>query len=193
MDVVAEGRVGVDGLDDLAGKVARMAGGEANAANARDLANGDKQFGEGQLPFRVPVAVDVLAKQLNLGVAEVGDAAGLGKNRGAGPAALLAARIRDHAVGTELVAALDDGDVAAVGVLAGGELGLEGLVGLAVIEAGDSGLPCLEADEHLGQLAVGCRPGDERDVGRALEDLFALLLGDAAEHAKALAGLWSFL
>ena len=44
-----------------------------------------------------------------------------------------------------------------------------------------------EADEHLGQLAVGGRTGDERDVGGALEDLLAFLLGDAAEDGELLA------
>jgi hypothetical protein len=33
---------------------------------------------------------------------------------------------------------------------------------------------------------VRSRPGDQRNVGRALEDLFALLLGDAAQNGKAL-------
>ena len=103
-------------------------------------------------------------------------------------------RVYGHdAVGAELVAALDDGDVAAVGVLAGGELGLEGLVGLAVVEAGDAGLAGFKAAEHLGQLAVRGGAGDERHIGRSLEDLFALLLGDATEHAEALAGFVQLL
>ena len=102
-------------------------------------------------------------------------------------AALLAARVRHHAVGAELVAAFDDGDVAAVGVLAGGELGLEGLVGLAVVEAGDAGLAGFKPGEHLGQFAVGGRTRDQRDVRRALEDLLALLLRHAAQHGEALA------
>ncbi len=126
---------GVDGLDDVAGEVARVAGGEAHAPDAGHLANGSQQLGEAQLPFRVAIAVHVLAQQLNLGVAQVGDAPRLGEHRGRTAAALLAARVRDDAVGAELVAAFDDGDVAAVGILARGELGLEGLVGLAVVEA----------------------------------------------------------
>ncbi len=83
MDMVAEGGIGVDGLDNVAGKVARMAGGEADAADSGDLAHGGQQFGEAQLPFRVAVAVHVLAQQLNLGIAQVGDAARLGEHRGA--------------------------------------------------------------------------------------------------------------
>ncbi len=53
--------------------------------------------------------------------------------------------------------------------------------------------PASRRAEHLGQLAIGGRPRDQRDVGRALEDLFAFLLGDAAEHAEALAGLVQLL
>ncbi len=48
-----------------------------------DLSDGHQQFSEGQLPFRVAIAVDVLTEELNLGIAEVGDAARLGKNRSA--------------------------------------------------------------------------------------------------------------
>ena len=151
-------------------------------------ADGDEEFGEGSLPFRVAIAVDVLAEELDLGVAEVGDAAGFFEHGGRGAAALFAAGVGDDAVGAELVATLDDGDVAAVGVLAGGELGFEGFVGLAVVEAGDAVFAGFKAGEHLGELAVGGRAGDERDVGRPLEDLFAFLLGDAAENGEALAG-----
>ncbi len=69
---------------------------------------------------------------------------------------------------------------------AGGELGLEGLVGLAIVEPGDAVGARLDLHQHRRQVAVRSRAGDQRDVGRALEDLFALLLGDAAEHGEAL-------
>ena len=139
MDVVAEGGYGVDGFDDVAGKVAGVAGHEADAADAGHLGHGDEQFGEAKLPFRITVAVDVLAEELNLGIAQIGDAAGLCEDRREAAAALLAARVRHDAIGAELVAAFNDGDVAAVGVLPGGEFGFEGLIGLAVVEAGDAG------------------------------------------------------
>lgn len=80
--VVAEGGHGVDGFDDVTGEVARVARGEANAADAGDLADSGEEFGEAQLPFRVPVAVDVLAEELDLGVAEVGDAPRFVEHRG---------------------------------------------------------------------------------------------------------------
>ena len=43
MDVIAERGKGVDSLDDVAGKVARMAGGEADAPDAWNLADGGQQ------------------------------------------------------------------------------------------------------------------------------------------------------
>ena len=193
MHVIAEGRIGVDGFDDVPREIAGMAGGEANAADARDLADGREQFGEAQLPFRIAVAVDVLAEELDLGVSLVGDAARFREHRDRSAAALFAARVRDHAVGAELVAAFDDGDVSAVGILARGEFRLEGLVGLPVVESSDAVLASFEAAEHLREFAVGGRSGDERDVGRSLEDLLAFLLGNAAKHAKALAGLVQLL
>ena len=78
--VVAESRSGVDGLDNVAGKVAGVAGGEANAANAGDFGDGDQELRKGALPFRVAIAVDVLAEELDLGIAEIGDAARLLEN-----------------------------------------------------------------------------------------------------------------
>ena len=185
--MVAECGHSIDGLDNIAGKVARVAGRKAHPADARNLPDGGQQFGEAPLPFRVAVAVHILAEELNLRVALVGDAPRLRQHGSRPAAALLAPGIRHHAVGAELVASLDDGDVAAIGVLAGGELGLEGLVGLAVVQAGDARLACLQARQHLRQFAVGGRAGDQRDIRRTLEDLFALLLRHAAQHGKALA------
>jgi hypothetical protein len=130
------------------------------------------------------IGVDVLAEKLNLGKARIGHANGLVENRVRGAAALLAARVGDDAVGAELVAAFDDGDVATMRIGAGDEWRLEGLIGLAVVKAGDALLPCFEAGEHVGEIAIGGRAGDERDVGRLVENLFALLLGDAAEDGK---------
>ena len=125
------------------------------------FAYGGEEFGEGALAGGVAVAVDVLAEELDLGEAGLGDALGFGEDGGGGAAALFAAGVGDDAVGAELVAAFDDGDVAAVGVGAGGEFGVEGLVGLAVVEAGDAGLAGFEAGEHVGKVAVAGGAGDD--------------------------------
>ena len=114
------------------------------------FAYGGEEFGEGELAGGVAVGVDVLAEELDLGEAEVGHLAGFDEDGGGGAGALFAAGVGDDAVGAEFVAAFDDGDVAAVGVGAGGELGLEGHVGLAVVEAGDAGFAGFEAGEHVG-------------------------------------------
>ncbi len=71
-----------------------------------------------------------------------------------------------------------------MGVGAGGELGLEGEVGLAVVEAGDAGFAGFEAGEHVGQVAIGGGAGDDRDVGGLVEDVLAFLLGDAADDGE---------
>ena len=66
---------------------------------------------------------------------------------------------------------------------AGGELGFKGHAALAVIESGGA-LPGLYLHQHLRQIAVAGGAGDERNVGRALEYLFALLLGDTANDGE---------
>ena len=84
---------------------------------------------------------------------------------GRGPAALFAARVRNHAVGAELVAALDDGDVSAMRIGARGKLRLEGLVGLAVVEPGNALLPSLQPRQHLRQIAIGRGPATSETYG----------------------------
>ena len=121
---------------------------------------------------------------MDVGVAEVGHLAGFDEDGGGGAGALFAAGVGDDAVGAELIAAFNDCDVSAVGVGAGGEVGLEGEVGLAVVEAGDAGFAGFEAGEHLWEVAVGGGPGDEGDVGGFFEDALAFLLGDAAEDGE---------
>ena len=69
---------------------------------------------------------------------------------------------------------------------AGGELGFESLIGLAIVEPGDACLPGFDLHQHLGQIAVRSRTGNQRHIGRALENLLAFLLGDAAQHAERL-------
>src|SRR5664279_6544896 len=108
------------------------------------------------------------------------------KDRLRSTAAFLAASVRDHAIGAELIAALNDGDVSPVRVGAGGEFGLESLVGLAIIKTRDAIGARFNLNQHGRQVAIRRRPGHQRDVGRALEDLLALLLGDTAKNGEAL-------
>src|SRR6185437_1160437 len=184
--MIAKSRRGVDGRNDITSEVARMAGGEANAPDSRDLGHRGEQLGEAALALRIAVAIHVLAQELDFRIAQVGDAPRLIENGTRGTAALFAARERHYAIGAELVASLDDGDVAAVRVLAGREFGFESLLGLAVVQAGNARLTRLKPRQHLRQAAVRSRTGNQRDIGRAVEDFFALLLGHAAQHAETL-------
>ena len=102
--MVAEGGNGVDGLDDIAGEVARVAGHKTHPADARRLAHGGQQLREAPLPFRVAVAVHILAQELNLGIALLGNPPRLGQHRSRLAAAFFAPGVRHHAVGAELVA-----------------------------------------------------------------------------------------
>ncbi len=113
--------------------------------------------------------------------------AGFRENRGRGAAALLASRVGNNAIGAELVASFDNGDVAAVRVGARGKLGFESLFGLAVVETGDARLPCLQPAQHLRQFAIGGRSGNQRNIGSALEDPLPFLLRHAAQNDKAFA------
>ncbi len=67
------------------------------------------------------------------------------------------------------------------------ELGLERLLGLAIVEAGNVLASLLQLHQHLRKLVIRRGTGNDRHIRRALEDAFALLLGDAAEHGEALA------
>src|SRR5277367_4398448 len=186
MYVVTERRNGVDGLDNVACEIARMRGRKAHPPYAGDLPDCGQQLREAPLPFRIAIRIDILAEQLNLGVSGVGHALRLGQHRRRCPAALLAARVRNHAVGAELVAALDDRDVSPVGIRARSKLRLEGLFGLAVVEPGNALRSLLQLYQHLRKSVIRSRAGDDGDVRRTLEDPLALLLRHASEHSKAL-------
>src|SRR5580658_6363673 len=106
MDVIAKRGIFLNRVDDFLDEIARVRGGEADAADAGDLADVVEQRRE--VPGggrRIAVAVHVLAEQLNFGVAGRGDLPGFGDYRSAGAAALRPASERDHAVGAGFVAA----------------------------------------------------------------------------------------
>src|ERR1035438_457076 len=114
MHVVAERRDRINRVDDVLGEVPWMRGGEANPADARQFPDGSQQFGESLSSGRVVVRIYVLPEQLNVGVAGAGHAGGFVKHRPRGAAALFAASVRHHAIGAELIAALDNGNVSAM-------------------------------------------------------------------------------
>ena len=95
-----------------------------------------------------------MPEQLNISEALLGHPGGFAQDRFRSPAALLAARIRHHAVGTEFVAALDDRDVSAMWIAARGELGFKRLISFAIVKAGNAMLARFEFLEHLRQVAI---------------------------------------
>src|SRR4029077_17440821 len=88
----------------------------------------------------------------------------------------------DDAVGAELVAAFDDGDVSTMRIGARRELSLETFIGLTVVESCRA-FPCFDLDQHLRQVAVRGGSADQRNMRRPLKNLFPFLLSDAAQHA----------
>ena len=54
-------------------------------------------------------------------------------------------------------------------------------------------VPCLDLHQHLGQVAIRGRTTNHGNVRGALENPFAFLLRDAAQHAKDFALLLIFL
>src|SRR5205823_5296803 len=145
---------------------------------------GGQQLRKGLFAGRITIGIYVLPQELNVGVARLGHATGFLEHRMGGTAALFTAGVRHDTEGAEFVAAFDDGDVSALRIAAGGELGLESLVGLAVIESGYSPVPCLELDKHLWQIAIGCRTAHQRDVGRPFKNFLAFLLSHTAQDAE---------
>ena len=67
------------------------------------------------------------------------------------------------------------------------KLGFEGLFCLTVIQSGDARLPCLQANQHLRQFAVGSRSRDHGNIRSALEDFFPFLLRHAPQDHEAFA------
>lgn len=177
----------VDGFHDVTGEVTGMRGRETDAADSGDVANGGQELSKGEATGRITPGVHVLPKKLNVGKPLIRHAARFDKHRGGGAGALFTAGVRNDTIGAELVASLDDGDIAAVRIGSCREFGIEGLVGLAIVKASDAVLAGFEAGDHLRKITIGCGPGHERDIGSTLKDALSLLLGDTAENAKLLA------
>src|SRR5712692_866660 len=142
VDVIAEGGDGIDGCNDVTAKISGMGSCESYALDSGDFPHRGQQFCERLLPCRILVGIHVLPEQLDFAIALVRHLAGFGEHRIRGPAALLATGERNHTISAEFVAALNDGDVSPVRIGAGGEFGFETLVGLTVIQAGYTAVPC---------------------------------------------------
>src|SRR6266567_6985629 len=150
MHVIAQRRHRVYRIDDVFAKIPRMRSCEAHPANAGNFGHRSQELSEALLPCRIAIGIHILSKQLNFGIAELGHLPRLRQHGLRCPAALFAARERYYAVSAKLVAAFNNGDVSAMRIGTGCELGLETLVGFAVVESGDArALPCLELRFYL--------------------------------------------
>ncbi len=98
-------------------------------------------------------------------------------------AAFRAARERNYAVGAGLVAALNDGDVGPVRIVAARKRRIECLVRIQA-QPGDAAISLLQLYQHLRQFGVAGGPGHQADVGSTIENRFALLLCDAAKNSE---------
>src|SRR6185437_8237375 len=126
MNVVAESGGRVDGVDDVAREIVGMRSHKAHAANPGDFRNGAQQFHKSEMPRRgIAIRVDSLAEELDFGVAAVDKAADFVEDSGAGAAALRTARVRHDAISARVVAALDDGQIGAKGIVAWRDFGFE--------------------------------------------------------------------
>ena len=154
VNVVAERGSRVNRLDNLAREIVRMRSGEPHAADARDGGDGVEQIHEIHAAGRgVTVGIDGLAEQLNFGVAGIGQAADFRENRIAAAAAFRAACVWDDAVGAGIVAALNDGEIGAKGIVAARDFGFESFLGIEV-EAGDAASAGFKLGNEIGEPAV---------------------------------------
>src|SRR5580704_2452772 len=140
------------------------------------------------MPIRgIAIGIYGLTQELNLGVADVGEFAYFPQDRIAGAAAFGPARIGHHAIRASLVAALDDGEIGAEGMIAPRQFSFECLVGVGV-KAGDSVLSGFQARQQRRKLPITGRAAHQAYPGGALENLLAFLLRHATEHADHFAG-----
>ena len=187
--MIAERWRGIDGLDDITAEIARMRGHETHAANSRYLRHGQKQLRKRQPPARgVAIGIHRLAQELNLRVAHLRKLAHFPQNGIAGAAAFRSARIRHHAVRASLIAALDDCEISAEGMVAPRQFRFESFVGIS-FQAGDAAFAVLQPRQQQRKFAITGRTAHQAHPRSALENLVALLLRHAAEHADHFAGI----
>ena len=78
-----------------------------------------------------------------------------------------------------------------------GVFGLEAVIGLAIVEAGNalpfSGRGVFDLHQHLRQIAIGRRAADQIHMRRLFENPVALLLRYASQDAEFLPCFRSFL
>ncbi len=176
-------------LDQFVVHVSGVAGRVAQPRDAGNLRQPGQQPAETPLPavrsFAVP-GVDVLAKQRHFAHPGLGELFRLRHDLRHRPRHFRTTRIRHHAEGAELVAALLHGekgghappdDLGAARLRQVLELVLEGVVRL------DDLLAVLGLSQRFGQAVIGLRPDHQVDRALAADDLRSLRLGHTAGDA----------
>ena len=187
MHMIAQRRIRVDRVDDLAHEIARMGSGEAHPADTFRPAHLVQEPGE--IPSRrrwIAIAVDVLAQQLDFAIARARELGRFRDYRRAGAATLRPSRERHHAIGAGFVAALNDGDIGAMRIVAAGERRFKRQVGIQA-QAGDATVAGFQLHQQSRQLVVAGRAANQTDVRRFLENLLAFLLRDTSQHREGFA------
>ena len=90
--------------------------------------------------------------------------------------------MRDNAVGAGVIAAFDDGQEGADGIVAAGHFGLEGFIGVE-LETRDTGFAGFELRQELRQDAITCGTTNHAYPRSTLENSLPFLLGDATKNA----------
>ena len=185
MQMLADLRLGRDGVDELEAGVLRVAGHEADVVVARDGAEQVEQVGEIHLLLKaLAVAVDILAQKGDLLVPCLHETLELGEDV-AGLAALFAAAdVRHDAVGAEVVTAVHDGQPGTeLALTADGDI-LHDDGALSRLHEHPLVLVQFLGDE-LGQRVDAVHAEHEVHIGVAPAQLFhdVLLVGHAAAEA----------
>ena len=175
------------GLDQARRELVGVAGGVAQALDARDVGNVFQQQREvgdlGAVAHLAAVGVDVLAQQRDFLDALVGQTGDLDQHVVKRPADLFAARVRHDAVAAVLGAAFHDADEGR-GAL---DLGRWQVVELFDFGKADVNLRAPLAcagRQQFGEAVQGLRAEHQVHIGRALDDGRTLLAGDAAANAN---------
>src|SRR5258708_3054221 len=112
-----------------------MRSSKADAANSLYRSHCLQQLSKAGFAARILVGINVLPQKLNVRESPIGHSLCFCHNGIRCAAAFLAARVGDNAVGAKLVAAFNDGDVSTMFVGSRGKFGIEGLIGLPVVQS----------------------------------------------------------
>ncbi|EEP67940.1 hypothetical protein GCWU000324_02191 [Kingella oralis ATCC 51147] len=181
-------------FDDGIGKLAWVAGGEAQPFNTRDFVHDAQQGGEvadATVVHFAAIGVDVLPQQVDFFHALLRQAGDFGEYVVQWAREFFAARVGHDAEGAVFGTAFHNGNKRAAAVHAGGGQVVE------FFDFGEGDVYLREAGgffihNHFGQAVQGLRAEDDIHIGCAFDNGFAFLRGNAAGHADDEIGVFLF-